>query len=157
VRVAALAAVASLWLLPADGVRADVADGIVWGGSTHVTKEELGAWLAQRGASYTTWAERHPWAADRLEGDEVAPPPPEVEPPVEASVAAPVSSRESTSAVALLTLALATVLLGVAALPRALLPAAFAGPYQSWRLVAAAGGIAVLVGLAVVVLTATPP
>ena len=119
-----------------------------------MTKEELGAWLAERGASYTTWANRHPWAADRLEAVNLASPP-ELEPPVEAPIVS-VSGREGKSPVALLTLALATALLAVASLPRAVVPGALAGPDAAWRLVAAAGGLAVLVGWAVVVLTATP-
>jgi hypothetical protein len=142
----------SLWLLPVSDGRADIGDGILWGGSTHETEEELGAWLAERGASYATWAERHPAAAVRIEGEEEASPR-ELPPPVETPLVT--VQEEEMSLAVVIALALAGALLASALLPRALLPAALARPYEEWRLAAAGGGIAVIVGLAVVVLAGT--
>jgi hypothetical protein len=44
------------------------AAGVSWGGRTFTTKQGLGSWLSGRGASYSTWAKRHPAAAKLLKG-----------------------------------------------------------------------------------------
>jgi hypothetical protein len=44
------------------------AGGVSWGGRTFTTKQGLGSWLSSRGASYSTWAKRHPAAAKLLKG-----------------------------------------------------------------------------------------
>lgn len=41
--------------------------GIVWGGRVFETRAALAAWLHSRGATYATWAERHPALARVLE------------------------------------------------------------------------------------------
>jgi hypothetical protein len=41
---------------------------IVWADRVHSNKHDLDAWLRSRGASYATWAARHPATAEILEG-----------------------------------------------------------------------------------------
>lgn len=41
--------------------------GVVWGGRVFQTKGSLATWLHDRGASYSTWADRHPALAHVLE------------------------------------------------------------------------------------------
>jgi hypothetical protein len=40
---------------------------VVWGGVEHWSRDSLQRWLAARGVDYSVWAERHPFAAARLE------------------------------------------------------------------------------------------
>jgi hypothetical protein len=43
-------------------------DRVPWGQLEHRNKDTLARWLAEHGASYETWADRHPAAASWLEG-----------------------------------------------------------------------------------------
>jgi hypothetical protein len=147
-RLLVTVAVAAIVLLPLHDAAASTGDGVLWGGSTHTAKDELSAWLTQRGASYATWAERHPGAAGRLEGLRVAPPPGTASPAVEGPQLA-VTDPDDTSRFALLALVVAVALLAVAALPRALVPGRLVAADGTWRLVVVACGMAVFVGWAV--------
>ena len=65
-RIGVLAAVGlALAISPA---AAAPVDRVPWGQLEHRNKETLARWLAEHGASYETWAERHPAAASWLEG-----------------------------------------------------------------------------------------
>jgi hypothetical protein len=47
---------------------AQTPDRVPWGELEHRNKDTLAVWLAEHGADYETWAERHPAAASWLEG-----------------------------------------------------------------------------------------
>lgn len=52
---------------PDDASARDTSPTVVWGGTTHTTRQSLEAWLDARGLSYRAWAYKHPIAAFRLD------------------------------------------------------------------------------------------
>lgn len=132
---------------------------VEWDGRSFSVSADLAAWLRARGATYETWAERHPTAAARLEAldpEGASGATNELEEPVgriagdDLSTPNIWSSTSGKVAVAFFVLALSLLLVPV--VPRSIFARAQAEAVWERRLDLAAVGLAVAAGLAIVLI-----